>query len=148
MILTHTYIMCIHNWWCKQQRLLCFRIASHRAYRERGELAVGAVVETRVAAHEGEGDSHDEGQAGGDEVAHGGDLGGLGSHAPGLCDNRVVLFSNWFRLDLDWSRKGAEKPRQGVYWLGELNCVAKSTCFYIYMWKQSMYNTWDNRISL
>lgn len=53
--------------------------------RELGERTVGAVVETRVATHEGEGDSNDESQAGRDEVTHGGDLGGLGSHAPGLC---------------------------------------------------------------
>ena len=58
--------------------------ASSITDRERRELAVGAVVETRVAAQEAEGDAHDKREAAGDQVAHGSDLGRLGSHAPGL----------------------------------------------------------------
>lgn len=84
--------------------------------RELGKLAVGAVVDTRVATHEGEGDSHDEGQARGDEVAHGGDLGRLGSHAPGL--SRVI-----FSTVVDRIASGSKLEPQGGQTPGWLQTV-------------------------
>lgn len=55
-----------------------------RVHGERRERAVGTVEQSGVATQVAEGDSHDESQAGGDEVAHRSDLGSFGGHAAGL----------------------------------------------------------------